>query len=60
MPSVRFQSRNGNERMPVTSVRRTGSAGMHSGITRSKRSELAVSRSMFGVSVPESPSKPPT
>ena len=55
IPSVRFQSRKGKERMPVTSVRLTGSAGMHSGIARSKRSELPVRSSRFGVTVPEPP-----
>jgi hypothetical protein len=55
---VRFQSRKGNERIPVRRVRRTGRAGMHSGMARSKRSESPVSSSRFGVSVPESPSKP--
>ena len=53
IPSVRRQLRNGNWRMPVTSVRRTGSAGIDSGTTRSKRSDLPVRSSMFGVSVPE-------
>jgi hypothetical protein len=55
IPSVRRQARNGKERMPVTSVRRTGSAGMLSGTTRSKRSESCVRVFRFGVCVPDGP-----
>jgi hypothetical protein len=50
---VRLHIRNGYERIPVTSVRRTGSAGMLSGTTRSKRSDWPVRSLMFGVFVPE-------
>jgi hypothetical protein len=55
IPSVRLQARNGNERIPVTSVRRTGRAGMHSGTTRSKRSDLCASSLRLGVWVPDGP-----
>ena len=56
IPSVRRQSRKGKPRMPVTSARRTGSAGIDSGMARSKRSESPVRSSRLGVSAGESPS----
>ena len=56
-PSVRLQSRKGNERIPVISARRPGRPGIDSGMTRSKRSESPARSSRFGVSAGESPSK---
>ena len=46
--------------MPVISARRAGSAGIDSGIARSKRSESLVSSSRFGVFAGEPPSKAST
>ena len=51
-----FQSRNGNERVPVRSARRTATVGMASGTARSKRSPSLASASRFGVSASSSPS----
>ena len=51
-----FQSRNGNERVPVRSARRTATVGIASGTARSKRSPSFASESRFGVSARSSPS----
>ena len=59
-PSSRRQSRNGNARMPVTSERRAGSAGIDSGIARSKRSDFFVSSFRFGVLAGAPPSNAST
>ena len=59
-PSSRRQSRNGKARMPVTSARRADSAGIDSGIARSKRSDFFVSSFRFGVFAGAPPSNAST
>ena len=51
-----FQSRKGNERVPVRSARRTATVGIASGTARSKRSPSFASESMLGVWASSSPS----
>jgi hypothetical protein len=51
-----FQSRNGNERVPVRSARRTATVGIASGTARSKTSPSLPSASRLGVSASLSPS----
>ena len=51
-----FQSRNGKERVPVRSARRTATVGMASGTARSKTRPSFPSASRLGVSASLSPS----
>ncbi len=51
-----FQSRKGNERVPVRSARRTATVGIASGTARSKRSPSFASESRLGVWASSSPS----
>ena len=51
-----FQSRNGNERVPVRSARRTATVGIASGTARSKRMPSLARASRFGVCASSSPS----
>ena len=51
-----FQSRKGNERVPVRSARRTATVGIASGTARSKRIPSLASASRLGVWASLSPS----